>query len=310
MMKNMAPPPPSDADITALVEREIGETPTQTRLLRGGAWSSAVAVSIDSRDLVVRFSESDDDFRCDQHAARFASENLPVPAVHGIGKFGEHFWCISDRMPGMHLDDLNGEHMARTLPSVAAMLIALRSAKSNSSWGYGGWDQDGNGVFHSFADQLLDVGTDHPAQRGGGWSLVLKQHAYERGVFDRGMKRLEETCTYLPADRHLIHQDTLNYNVVVQNDHISGLFDWGTAMWGDAVYDLAWFRFWNPWYPQWHDLDIPGYLEREVGIIGVHPAERMRCCLLHIGLMHIRYNAFIGNLGGMKDVAKATERLL
>lgn len=310
MTDYLAPTPPTDDVIKALVHRELGESVITLETLRSGAWSSAIAATTHSGEYVVRFAVTPDDFFCDANAAAFSTDHLPIPRVYGIGEFDHRFWCISDRMPGVHLDELSTEQMKLTLPSLARMLIAIRDVDSPFSTGYGGWNNDGNGVFPSFADQLLDVENDVPDSRGGGWKQFLNQHNYARQIFSDGVILLNKLCVYLPTDRHLIHEDTINYNVVVDNNRISGVFDWGTAMWGDAVYDLAWFRFWNPWYPQWEVLGIPGYLEREVGIIGEHPEERMRCCLLHIGLMHIRYNAFLGNLDDMNDVAKATEKLL
>lgn len=310
MTDYLAPPPPSQETISTLIRQELGEEPLSLQTLRSGAWSSAVAASTNSGDYILRFAATPDDFHCDAQAAQFYSDDLPIPAVHCIGKLDTRFWCLSERMPGIHLDELPGDQMMQTLPSVARMLIAMRDVDTSSSTGYGGWDSHGNGVFASFAEQLLDVANDVPDSRGGGWRPFLNQNSYARQIFDKGLLRLNELCTFLPEDRHLIHEDTINYNVVVHNDQVSGIFDWGTAMWGDSIYDLAWFRFWNPWYPQWAELDIPGYLEQEVGIVGKYPAERMHCCLLHIGLMHIRYNAFLGNLADMNDVANVTKGLL
>lgn len=310
MTRDLAPTPPDDHDVRRLIEHELGTLPKHLTTLRAGAWSTAIAVETNAGEFVLRFSRTPDDFRCDAFAAQFSSRNLPIPRVHGIGQLDERWWCLTDRMPGVYLDDLHADDMERTLPSIASMLIAMRDVRSDATTGYGGWDADCNGIFTSFAEQLIDVGNDVPEARGGGWSPVLARHRYEQSIFDTGLAELERLCAYLSDDRYLIHQDTLNYNVMVQDDSISGVFDWGCAMWGDAVYDLAWFRFWAPWYPQWVHLNIPEYLEAEVGTVGDHGTERMRCCLLHVGLMHIRYNAFIGNLDAMREVAQATERLL
>ncbi len=310
MTDHLAQPPPSEDEISELVQQELGDDVIALETLRSGAWSSAVAVSTPSGHYIVRFAATPDDFYCDAHASQYASDDLPIPRFHGIGQLDKRFWCISDRMVGVHLDELSNEQWKQTLPSVARMLIAMREVDTSGTFGYGGWDRNGNGTFASFADQLLDVGNDVPGSRGGGWRPYLDQHEFARRVFDDGLVKLREHCRFLSVERHLIHEDTLNYNVVVHNNRISGVFDWGTAMWGDAIYDLAWFRFWNPWYPQWAELDIPGYLEREVGVNGAHRDERMHCCLLHIGLMHIRYFAFLGNLDDMNDVARETGKLL
>lgn len=258
----------------------------------------------------MRFSQTGDDFRADQLASRFAGPDLPIPAVYGIGQIDDRWWCISQRMPGVHLDDLSATQLEAVLPSLAAMLRAMRDVPATGNHGFGGWDEDGNGRFPSFADQLLDVAIDRPAERGGGWSEGLRARTDAWKTFHTGLTVLESLTSFVPPTRQLIHQDTINFNVTVNGGRISGIFDWGCAMWGDALYDLAWFRFWNPWYPQWKPLHLPDRLEEEVGIEGDHARERMACYLLHIGIGHIRYNAFTENWKSLNEVVDATNSLL
>lgn len=306
----MAPTPPSEDEIGALIQQVLGVQPTELSALRSGAWSSALKVSTPESGYVLRFAKTDDDFRSDAHASRFASPNLPIPRVYDIGQLGQRWWCLSDFMPGLHLDELSPEDFGATVPSIADMLIAMREVDSSGTTGYGGWGKSGYGLFDSFADQLLDVAVDHTDQRGGGWSAFLAEHIYEQNIFRQGLALMTDLCHYLPDSRQLIHMDTINYNVNVVDNRISGIYDWGCAMWGDAIYDLAWFRFWDDWYPERLHLRVPETLEHLVGLQGSNIAERMRCCQIHIGIGHIRYNAFIGDARGMNDVARATEKLL
>lgn len=284
--------------------------PTAITEIRGGAWSSAVSLETERGLMIMRFSAIGDDFRSDELASRFAGPNLPIPAVHGVGQFGDRWWCISQRMPGVHLDDLSADQMRPVLPSFAAMLRAIGDVSADGTTGYGGWDTDGNGRFDSFAAQLLDVAVDKPGERGSGWSERLRQHQHAQEVFDRGVHVLRSLVKSIPERRRLIHQDTMNFNVTVAHGQISGIFDWGCAMWGDALYDLAWIRFLDFWYPHWSSLGMADMLEELVGIDGDHADERMRCYLLHIGLGLIRYNAFTENWHVMNDVVAATEPLL
>ena len=98
--------------------------------------------------------------------------------------------------------------------------------------------------------------------------------------------------------RSLIHSDLINRNVLVHEDKISGIFDWGCSIYGDHLYELAWFEFWAPWLPT---LDIPylrSALEQrwaEVGYAPVDQAARLMACYLHIGLDHLAYNAYKGD---------------
>ncbi len=310
MTRDFAPLPPTDEEIAQISLETLGCFPTGITTLRSGAWSRAVGFESERGPMVIRFSATADDFRADELAARFASSFLPIPQVYGIGALGDRYWCISQRMPGIHLDDLDAQGMVEVLPSLTAMLRSMRDVSAADTYGYGGWDTNGNGRFASFAGQLLEVGVDNPGERGGGWSENLRQHAHAQSIFDAGMSSLRELVTFAPDVRQLIHQDTINFNVTVANGKISGIFDWGCAMWGDALYDLAWFRFWNPWYTQWASVNIPDQLERMVGVQGDHAHERMHCYLLHIGIGHIRYNAFTENWSAMTDVVHATDKVL
>ena len=260
--------------------------------------------------MVLRFSKTGDDFRADELASAFATATLPIPRVYGMGQLDDRFWCLSQRMPGVHLDQLDADQMREVLPSLAAMLRAMREVDSSGTSGFGGWDADGNGMFATFADQLLDVAVDNRGERGGGWSERLATHTRGQQVFDAGIWLLGELSQFVPDTRQLIHQDTINFNITVDHGRISGIFDWGCAMWGDALYDIAWFGFWDLWYPQWSSLNLPNTLLDLVGAEGDHIAERMRCYLLHIGVMHIRYNALIENERALNEVVDATSNLI
>ncbi|HEX2324018.1 MAG TPA: phosphotransferase [Chloroflexota bacterium] len=51
-----------------------------------------------------------------------------------------------------------------------------------------------------------------------------------------GLEALVEACT---EGRHLIHSDLLHYNVLVSEEQISAVLDWGCGMFGDFLYDVA-----------------------------------------------------------------------
>lgn len=310
MKSPMSPDPPSDSEIEMLFEQQLGIPARQIEHLRGGAWSSVAAVIADHHQYVIRFSKVADDFYRDAFAAKFNSPHLPIPQVHGVGQLGERWWCISDRVPGSHLDNLDEAGMRRLLPSLASMFSEMRRVNNQSTHGFGNWDIAGNGTFTSFGEQLLDVSVDVPGTRSSGWTQNLKEYKQESQIFDHGCEKLRDLVPFLSSDRHLIHMDTINFNVNVEGDAISGIYDWGCAMWGDSVYDLAWFSFWEPWYPQWSQFSVSQSLINSIGIVGEHADLRLACCELHIGLSHIRYNAFIDRPDDLNEVAQATQRLL
>ena len=65
----------------------------------------------------------------------------------------------------------------------------------------------------------------------------------------------------LPDERHIVHGNLVNHNVLVQGPQITAVIDWGSALYGDWLYDAAWLIFWWPWFPQWRHIDITAELE-------------------------------------------------
>lgn len=106
------------------------------------------------------------------------------------------------------------------------------------------------------------------------------------------MRELVESC---PEERHLIHDDLINFNVLVDGDRLSAVLDWGSSMHGDFVYDLAKLVFYRPWYARWTRIDFAGEALAHYAHIGLEVpqfAERLGCYALRIGLDGMAYNAF------------------
>ncbi len=114
----------------------------------------------------------------------------------------------------------------------------------------------------------------------------------------------------LPGARHIIHGDLLNHNVLVNGSGISAVIDWGSAAYGDWLYDAAWLLYWWPWFPAWRRIDIRAGLDQHWKADRGLPADlesRLRCCQLHIGLDAMTYNAFTGRFD---DLARNAERTM
>jgi hygromycin-B 4-O-kinase len=80
-------------------------------------------------------------------------------------------------------------------------------------------------------------------------------------------------------------------------------------MYGDFLYDLAWFVFWAPWYPAWHGIDFVAAAARHYATIGLeipHFAERLACYQIHIGLDGMAYQAFTERWEMLAETAART----
>jgi hygromycin-B 4-O-kinase len=277
--------------------------------LGGGEWSQAFAFQCGGAAYVVRFGAHKEDFEKDHRAASFASEKLPTPNVTTIGEAFGGYFAISERVYGEMLDALDAEQMQRLIPAVLQMLDAMRHLDLASTAGYGPWNASGNAPFHSWAEAVLSVGTDDPSRRTHGWRDWLARSPVGEVPFHQAFARLKQLAHRYAVERHMIHSDLLNRNVVIAHDRISAVLDWGNAMYGDFLYDLAWFSFWSPWYPAMQGIDWEAEARHHFASLDLavaHMEERLLCCKIHIGLDAQAYNAFTQRWDALEMIAKRT----
>jgi hygromycin-B 4-O-kinase len=294
----------TDAEACRFVAGHYGRRATGIRVLGAGEWSRAYGFVLDGRDAVIRFGDHAEDFRKDQVMAAHTSAALPIPGVIEIGAAGDGYFAVSQRAPGDLLDGLDGAGMRAVLPGLLAALDAAHDIDVSSTQGYGIWAPDGTGPAAGWAQALLAISQETARIRG--WRAALAASPVGIGPFDQGYDRLRELAASLPDQRHLIHGDLLNRNVLVQGSRITAVIDWGNALYGDWLYDPAWLIFWWPWYPRWQDIDITAELERHWEQHGGLPPglhHRIQACLVHIGLDAMAYNAYRGRWDDLTRVA-------
>ena len=127
----------------------------------------------------------------------------------------------------------------------------------------------------------------------------------------RSFVRLVECC---PEERNLIHADLLNRNVLTSSGNITAVLDWGSSIYGDALYDVAWFTFYEPWYPHSQELHVAQRLlddfKADPNTNTVHLEARLKCYQLDIGIGSIAYNAFKKDWKHAQEAANYTLKLL
>jgi hygromycin-B 4-O-kinase len=298
------------AGAAAFLAERLGPGVTDvTAFERQGDWSRAFAFRHEGRDLVARFSALAEDFEKDRLATRYRGPALPVPDVLALDEAPGGFFCISERLFGAFLDDLDEAQMRALLPALFAMLDAMRLADVSDSAGYREWDAAGRGTFPSWQAAMLDVAVSRPNDRIAGWRERLEASPTGAAPFDRAFERLRGLVPGLPEARHLIHSDLLHYNVLVQDDRISGVLDWGCGMYGDFLFDVAWLCFWAPWYPAWNGIDVRAEARRHYQTIGLDVPrfeQRLLAYELYIGLSGQAYQAYKGYLEDLEATARHT----
>jgi hygromycin-B 4-O-kinase len=302
-------PGTNECDAREFLTAHLGRAVGAVELVGEGSWSRCFGFRDEGRERVIRFGNFFDDFEKDRRAAAFASPALPVPEVWELGEALGGYFAISTRAYGEPLETLGAREWEAVLPSLFALLDALRTIDVAHTSGYGGWDAQGIARCATWRDFLLSVEADTPERRTYGWRQRLAESPVGDTPFAAGMRRLFELADACPADRFIVHADLINRNVLVDSGRITAVFDWGCSFYGDFLYDLAWLEFWAPWHPSLAATDIRGEARRHYSAIGLDVPDfdaRLRCCLIHIGLDHQAYCAHTGELDELQAVTERT----
>ena len=279
-----------------------------------GEWSKAFTFACGDVCYVARFSSLIEHFLKDQRVMAYGSAALPVPQILQVGEAFGGFFAISKEMAGSFLDVLDGESLIRTLPSLFRVLDAARAVDLDDTTGFGVWNADGNAKHATWQAALLDIGQDRPDKRIHGWRSGLAARPQAESVFERALTEMRSYLVFCPEERHLVHSDLLNFNVLVDDDRVTGVIDWGSSLYGDFVWDIAWLCFLQPWHPLWSKADLLALASthfQQTGLHVPHLRERVYCYQLAIAAGEMTYQVFAGLWTLLEQTARrATDLLL
>jgi hygromycin-B 4-O-kinase len=282
--------------------------------LKGGEWSAAYRFAIEGKSYVIRLSHTDDNFRRDAIAARWSSPDLPIPRIITIDQYHDQFYAISTFSQGEAFENLSAEDMKLTLPSFLSMMTALQSVDMDSFSGYGTITPEGNGAFRSWTEALLDVDKDHQKSLTHGWSQSLAAYPEQHGKVRRFYTFLCDMVQFCPDIKRVIHSDLIYQNLLVHDHRISAVLDWGCAMIGDPVYDIAWFAFYEPWFPVFSQIDLIGAMRRSYLEQSANDSsnfqQRMGAYQIHLTIATIAYCAISNRDKDMNDHIRRLEDIL
>ena len=264
--------------------------------LAKGGHAHAYSYLIDDREYVIRFSPYNEDFAKDKFANRFDSENLPTPKVFEIGEAFGGYYCITEKFDGLMLDELTHNQIKSAIPSILKTLDALREADISGTSGYGPFDINGEARNRTWAEHLLEGLEDNPHRRNAGWYRKLQESKYGTEIYDQGKDTFKECIKSAPNIRHLIHYDLLNRNVMVEDNKICAVFDWGCGRYGDFLFELAAFTFWAPVLGPFADFDWRSLAKDHYDEINLNVEDfdqRLKTYELFIGLDHLQYHSHI-----------------
>jgi hygromycin-B 4-O-kinase len=248
--------------------------------LVGGEHSRAFGFRSEGRALVLRVGHSDAGYRKDRFAhEHLASDRLPVPRVLEIGAFDEErSFAISERAAGGPLAAEPREEIPLWLDAIFAVLLALHQQQPPGA-GYGAFDGvTGDSSYSTFQEALLALARPD----GADWDRERSTRAREH------FRSLVPAC---PEHRHVVHADVSGFNLLGEHHQVTALVDFGLAMYGEPVYDLAQVVFGLPHLD--HTARIRAHLDA-LGISADLLEERLRCYQLAVCLQSFQWSAATG----------------
>jgi hypothetical protein len=247
----------------------------------------------------------------DRYAVRWAGAGLSVPEVLEIGDLDDGHFAVSRFVSGTPLEQVAPREWDALVPAIVDAFERMRVTPIDVE-GFGPWSPRGAAPFGTWKQYLLAVGTDAPSMRTHGWSTKLERHDAGSVTMRDGLTLLAET-DLAGVPRAVVHADLMNRNVHVVGDRIAGVFDWGCSVIGDHVYELAGPEFYAPHHSS---LDIAGLtraLEARWSAEGLDLSDlavRRMAAHLHVGLVHVAYNAFLEHWEALDATVARTRELV
>ncbi|MEI6532385.1 MAG: aminoglycoside phosphotransferase family protein [Candidatus Roizmanbacteria bacterium] len=302
----------SQYDTSQLLHEQFGSQVSELSLLSGGNWSQAYTFVHNNKKYVLRWCNSSETFEKDESAYSFNSEAMPVPRIIYKGKKYETNFAVSDFAEGKFFDNLTSIEIGSALPALFKLFDSLRTADLSKSTGYGGWNRNNTGAYKTWKEYLLDVKSDNEKNLVHSWYQDLANSALGTKNFDEIYSKLALLVDQCPEVRELIHSDLLNYNLLVSNSKISAVIDWQCSLYGDSLYDIAWFTFYAPWHPQFESAQLCQKALEHFESVATHTLNiqtRLFCYQLHIGLGSIAYNTFKKDWKAVQDFSNYTLKI-
>ncbi len=220
---------------------------------------------------------------------------INAPQVIERGEFpGGLFYAVSRRADGTH-------HDGTPYPSVLNALDAIHNLDISHTSGYGTFDARGHAAHRTW--ELALSATIAPAQESrceqNWWSPQPGRQAADALA---GLLAVP-----LGAPRSLLHGDFGFYNLLMNDEDVSAVIDWGLAQFGDPLYDLARLAFWAPMGTR---RDAAGLWTERHDVKLASVIRRLRACELAVCCSMLAYAARNADRGCYDWSVTAAQELL
>lgn len=215
--------------MTAFVARQLGRAPTRVVGLDAFATNLVYEVDAGELRLIVKASSLRDALRAEAWAcARGAAAGCAAPDLLGFGRLD-----TEDPMSAFIMQRLPGRPIAAGHSAFREVGVCLRRLHDSKTPGFGSlaegsWREDGE-----------------PSLQHSTWLGFLRAICAEGGALapDGLTAEIEARAGALAAvaEGSLCHGDLKYAHILVDGDRLSGVIDWGDALFADPLFDIARF---------------------------------------------------------------------
>lgn len=288
----------TDDEIHAMIRSHYPEA-TKISELTGGLASQTYVFEVNGQRYVFKTGTRKEVHNKEQWVYSMYHRVLPLRnAVQIYGAEDQSSYAIYNFIEGVKLFDLDSQELIDTIPAVLDAISILRSTHVNEGEGYGRFDGSGNAPYASWLDFVEAIYNDQIYN----WSEAEKK-GLDLELVEDAIKKLKSGAGSITLkNRHLVHGDLGSYNIIAKQQRVTGMIDWSLAMYGDHLYDIANFMFWN------EDKLHPLIAKLKADYMNTVENKRtIRCYKLRIGLEEL-YNTVILNEPGY-DIEWVANRL-
>ena len=297
----------SQSDLTDHIYQNFSSVASNFIRIHGGERSIAYSFSVNGKDFIIRINREIEGFQKDKNSYEDFQHVIPVPKILKIGPYQSGYYAISEKAKGSALDD-NKQLTPALVEDIFSILDAIHiKAKKDDKYGlidstrkahFTSWEE------YLFKDYILVVKENGSYYTWKEIYAKSKKHVEE---FKNIERRIRELIKYIPNEKYFVHGDFGGSNLIVERDRVTAVIDWSESMYGDFLFDIAYYAFWRG--DRELIIKYKNYCEKKGRVIPYFE-ERILCHQLFIGLHSLAIYLVIEDINEFKGVQVKLRKIL
>jgi len=271
--------------------------------LTGGLVSQTFSFRSNNEKYIFQTGGARDDYEKQRYVSKQYRGTLPVREVLRIHETDDGTaYCISRYIEGRKLFDLSDHERQELVMPIMDILSQMAQSEIPADAGYGRFDATGHAPYQTWVDFVSAIYNDSVYD----WPALVPK-GFNDAVVRKAIAVLHRNIHCLEFEKScLVHGDMGSYNIITSNGHITGLIDWGLALYGDPLYDIANLLFWD----EKKLMDLNQALKHK-HFTNETDKQKLTCYALRIGLEEIYNTVVLNHIGyGVKWVSGRVDEVL